>query len=497
MKKDGVWPPLPTVDAIRLFHEGAVVLSEMSNSGVRVDVDYIRRTSRKIAKQVKGIEADIEKSEVGQRWRSRYGHRANFGSRDQLAKVLFDDMKLEVQGTTAKGGRASTGKAALEKLDLPILKEFIKAEGLKKTVNTFLAAPLKEAVQQADGFWYVYPLYKLNSTASFRSSSQSPGWHQVPKRDEDMARFVRKCYLPHPGDFMVDGDFETHEVRISACVNRDPTLVKYLEDPKSDMHRDTASEMFFLTPEDWEADKAAGGILKRTVRHSAKNQFVFAQFFGSVYFQCAKPVWESMVRGDWKLPSGERVIDRLRKKGIKSLGETDPEVIRLEGTKPGTFVHHLKEVERRMWQDRFPVYDQWKKDFFAEYQRTGFYRTVTGFVIHTHHARNEVVNTPIQGPAFHCLLWSLVVMQKKLRRYKMKSKLVGQIHDSSQGSVRPKERDAYCSMLYETMVEELPRAWPWITVRLGAEFEGTVEPDRSWGEQVKYVESNGHWGPAA
>ena len=44
--------------------------------------------------------------------------------------------------------------------------------------------------------------------------------------------------------------------------------------------------------------------------------------------------------------------------------------------------------------------------------------------------RKQVSNFPVQGSAFHCLLWCLIQIQKQFTRRKLRTRIIGQIHDS-------------------------------------------------------------------
>lgn len=104
---------------------------------------------------------------------------------------------------------------------------------------------------------------------------------------------------------------------------------------------------------------------------------------------------------------------------------------------------------------------------------------MTGFRLDGVYRRNEVLNYPIQGSAFHCLLWSLIEIQKELDRQRMKTLLVGQIHDSILGDSPPEELDDFLSLSEEVMTKRLLKEWKWINVPLKVEAE-VSGVDESW-----------------
>jgi len=249
------------------------------------------------------------------------------------------------------------------------------------------------------------------------------------------------------------------EVCVSVCYNNDPKLRNYIIDKKTDMHRDMAGECYKLKTK--EIHKAA--------RQQAKGSFVFAQFYGDWYISCAKGLWEGIERNKLTTVDGTCLFKHLKKQGVKELGDLNPK----EKPRPGTFEKHIQEVEDRFWNTRFKVYSQWKKDWWDAYCENGGFSMHTGFSVHGVFSRNEVINSPVQGSAFHCLLWSIIKMNGWLVKNKMKSKIVGQIHDSIVGDVHIDELDDYLAKARQVMTVDLCKKWKWITVPLNVEADVT------------------------
>lgn len=484
--------------AVKFLLDGSLALSEIEANGVRVDMKYVERTSAKIRRKIERMETKLKgKNKVWRLWQKEFGKKANLGSREQLGKVLFTRMgykpaaytagSYDEEGVLGDDARGKTDKASLDHIPLPFVKRFLKVENLKKTLGTYLDGLKAECVKHKDGHSYVHPIINLNTAASFRSSEQLPNLQNQPKRDQEMANFVRRAFLPHPGEHIVDFDFSTLEVRIAYCYHKDPKMKKYLTDDSTDMHGDTAVDLFMIPPELYAKHKKD---FKPTLRDSAKNQFVFPEFYGSVYFQCAKNIWEAMERKKWKMPNGITVKKHLRRKGIKRLGNLDPKAAEDNG--PDTFVGHIQKVEKKLWK-RFHVYDRWKKTYYQEYLDKGYLEMLTGFVVWAPHKKNDVINYGTQGSAFHCLLWCLIKMTKWLKKKKLKSKIIGEIHDSASMSIPPNELQRVITKMHRLMTVELPKAWKWITIPMKAEVE--VAPvNRPWNEQVEWTKKeDGTW----
>ena len=223
------------------------------------------------------------------------------------------------------------------------------------------------------------------------------------------------------------------------------------------MHRDMAMEIYLL-----DVDQ----VTKET-RFYAKNGFVFPEFYGSFYVQCAPNLWDAIGQAGLKTVDGVPLNEHLEEQGIVELGACD----RKQSPEVGTFESHVQEVETDFWGRRFRVYTQWKKRWFDRYQREGGFDLLTGFRINGVYKRNDVINYPIQGSAFHCLLWSLIRLQRWLVKRKTRSVIVGQIHDSIVADVHKSELGDFLVEAKRIMTEDIRTVWPWIIVPLTVEAE--------------------------
>ena len=93
------------------------------------------------------------------------------------------------------------------------------------------------------------------------------------------------------------------------------------------------------------------------------------------------------------------------------------------------------------------------------------------------------MNFPIQGASFHCLLWALVELQKWLNRGKMRSLIVGQIHDSILLDCTEEELEEVIAMAVYIMTDKLPQTWKWICIPMEVEVETSKT---NWHEKKEY-----------
>lgn len=449
-----------TREAYNLFHEGTLVLSKAEQAGLRIDMKYCKKKKKELSKLIEQKEKEIYSSKFYKDWSRTTKESPNIYSGTQLGKYLYKVKGLKPPHKTKSGGGA-TDEEALKQLKIKELELILEAKKLKKIRDTYLEAFTREAV---DGF--IHPSFNLNFVKTFRSSSQSPNFQNIPKRDKEAMKIVRDALFARKGNLLMEVDYSSIEVRVAACYHQDPTMLKYLRDPSSDMHGDMAEKIFLL-----KMDKSKPEL--SLLRSATKNGFVFPQFYGDYYGNNAISLakhWCGIPSGKWKkgkgvlLPGGKHITDHLIEHGIKGMNE---------------FSDHLKHIEAHFWKERFPVYGKWRDSHWSFYQKNGYINSLTGFTYSGLMSRNEVINFPVQGSAFHCLLWSMVQIDKILRKNRLQSRIIGQIHDAIVFDIFPAEQNEVIKIARKVMIDDLIEHYPWIIVPMDVEVEVT-EPDQPW-----------------
>lgn len=463
----------------KLLHEGTLALSDVEANGIKIDVPYLKKAIADTENRVRSIETKLRewgkedpKTHVWGLWRKRFGQDANLDSAEQLGEVLFNVMKFPCKNRTPSG-LPSTDESDLEKVDLPFIKGYLRRKKLDKALTTNLRGIEREL--DADGF--LHPVFNLNTVETFRSSSEKPNFQNFPVRDMELAKLVRSSFVSRFGKkgVLVENDYKGVEVSVSACYHKDQNFISYIIDPKKDMHRDMAAQLFCFTEEEWKLMAKKFPKAAKDARYGAKNMFVFPQFYGDYYLHCAQNLWEWAQRAKLVGPNGEPMIEWLASKGITGLGACDKE----QDAVPGTFEHHVKTVEQDFWNNRFRAYGRWKKQWYDKYLNLGYFDTYTGFRIAGVFNRKQVINYPVQGSAFHCLLWSLVRINRELQRRGMRSRVAGQIHDSIIGDVHVDELEEYLTIVKHYSTVAIRKAFPWLNVPLVVENE-ICAPGASW-----------------
>lgn len=473
-----------TYQAYKLLHDGILALARAEQQGFCIDVDYIETTLKELTQKQVDLETEFKKTKFYKDWVKSSATPVNIYSPTQLGKFLYEVNGIQPKKYT-KGGKGSTDEESLLQLGVPELDFYKQKTKIKKSMDV-LGGFYRE---QVDGV--IHPFYNLHLVRTFRSSSSNPNWQNIPKRDEEMMQICRRAIFPRPGHQLLEVDFSGIEVRIAACYHKDETMLKYINDPKSDMHADMAKQIFKMDS----FDKKIHG--HATLRQAAKNGFVFPQFYGDYYKNCAEIMacnWGQLPKGRWK-PSQGIIVDEIGKpfkpyylsdhlmsKGIIEFGKDE----KVNGKWVTTgFLKHVKEVENDFWNNRFKQYQWWKETHYSVYKKYGYVDLKTGFRCSGAMSKNDVINYPVQGAAFHCLLWSLIETDKRMQEEKWNTRILGQIHDSMILDVHPEELKYIGEVIHQITCVELRKAWSWIIVPLDVEAE-ICPVDAPWTEKSKY-----------
>lgn len=437
------------VDGYNLLHKGVIALAEIEANGMRIDVPYLDKVITKTANRIQHLEGKLRGCDEYKLQRRRYGQKVKIASRDQLGSVLFKDLGHEPMEKT-KTGRAQLDETMLERIGSKYAKGFLRLEKLKKLHGTYLLG-----VRRATEGEYVHGFFNLHLVRSYRGQSNDPNMQNMPIRDDIQGKVIRRAFIPREGHALIEVDYSSIEVMVACALSGDPKLT--FDATMGDMHRDMAAECYFL----------AQTAVTKAVRQATKGSFVFAEFYGDWYKQITKNLWDGMDRYGLTHADGTPLQDHLKAQGVKGRGECDPD----KSPRAGTFEHHIKAVEDRFWGERFKVYNDIRKKWVEEYTQQGYIDIATGFRCMGPMTRNQVMNYKIQGPAFQCLLWSLIEIIKEVKRRKMKTKIVGQIHDSIIADVPLNEVDEYLILTKEITTRKLMAHWAWLTVPFEIEAE--------------------------
>jgi uracil-DNA glycosylase family 4 len=448
------------LQAYNFFMKGNKEMATLQLNGFCMNTKYYKITRRKLEKKIAQLEKELLTGREARAFKKQYGKPLLLTSNQDLGNLFYEVLGKDPVFTSKDNYK--TDKETLEKLNLPFVKKLLIKKKYEKALGTYLGQFEREIVRKK-----LHPFFDLIIPISYRSSSSGPNFQNQPKRDEEIKILVRSGIIPRKGCAISETDFSGAEVIASASCHKDPNFIAYLKDKSTDMHRDNATDLLLLPPDMLERPdytKKQKKLIK-IIRFFAKNNWTFAQFYGDWFGSCAPVFWANVVEAGLKLPNGQTCKEWLESKGIIELGEMEN-----GRPTPGSFLEHCKEVEDKMWNKRFPQYTQWKKNIIEFYQKYGYIESLFGFKFTGYMSNNQCNNFPIQSASFHLLLYTLVQVQKMIKRKKLKTKLIGQIHDSIIADVPKEELKLYHREVHK-IVSGLKDKFDWLVVPMGIEVE--------------------------
>jgi DNA polymerase-1 len=435
-------------NAFNFFMESILTLMDIEKNGVYVNTEKMKKDKNNLIKEIKNIDIQIQETNEVKKWKEKFNIKPevtfNCNSPKQMQEILFDTLNYKVTKQTATGNN-STDQEVLESLDTKFTNLILRSKKLKKLKNTYLDGFMRETINGK-----IYTNFNLHTARTYRGSGSNPNMQNIPIRDKEANEITRGSIIPRKGNQIFEVDYSSIEVKLAACYNKDKNLLKYVRNSDTDMHRDQAMKIFIM-------DKDS---ITKELRQIAKNNFVFPEFYGDYYVQCATAIWKQ--------------IDKDVKKHLKKCGISS--YIKFE--------NHIKQIEFDLWNKYFYEYKQWKEEQWNKYQDTGYIDTYLGFKYIGVMNKKDVSNYPIQGTAFHCLLWSLIKLNKYIKDYNLNSMIIGQVHDSIIFDIDPKELNKLKLIIRKIMCEDIRNEFKWLIVPLDIEAE--IAPiDCSWSEKKK------------
>lgn len=369
------------------------VLLRMEQAGVRIDPEFLRGMSTRLA---------VEIDNLAERIYTDSGHRFNINSPKQLGDVLFNKMMLPKPMKYGKGKVVSTAQDVLEELaeNHPIAALVIEHRQLQKLKSTYL----DQLPALADSEGRIHTTFNQVGTATGRLSSTNPNLQNIPVRTA-VGREIRAAFIAAPGNVLMSADYSQIELRLMAHFSQDPLLLDAYRMGK-DIHTLTASEVFGVD----------AATMDKETRNRAK-----AVNFGIVYgispFGLAAQLGIDQRTAKQYI---ETYFDRY--KGVQRFIEETLDTVRREQAVRTYFgrVRPIPDI-----QSRNP--------------------NMRGF------AERTAVNTPLQGTAADLIKLAMLKIDAVIRERKMKSRMTLQVHDELLFDVVPEEADELEKMVKQEM----------------------------------------------
>lgn len=343
----------------------SLILANMEINGVLVDIDLLNKLDLEYSKKIHEIEQEIKEI---------VGYEININSPKQLAELLYDRLKLPCNK------KRSTGADDLKMIEKyhPIVPLILEYRKYFKLLNTYIDS--FDAFKFADN--RIHAMFNQASTMTGRLSSSQPNLQNLSVRDEER-KIIRKLVIA-PKDYKILSlDYSQIELRILAILSKDENLLEAFKNDY-DIHSATASKIYNIPIEN----------VNNSQRRIAK-----AINFGIVY-------------------------------GISPWGLSE---------QIGTSIEDAKNIINKFFET-YPKIKVFLDNSVAFCLENGYVSTILKRrrnvnEIHSSNynikefAKRVAMNTPIQGSAADVMKIAMIEVDKFLKSYQDKCKMICQVHD--------------------------------------------------------------------
>jgi len=379
------------------------VLADMEMWGVKIDTKALKKLSEELQSDLDHLRKKIH---------TLGGEEFNINSPQQLGYILFDKLQLPATRKTKKTKGYSTNMSILQELSRihPIAEHTLEYRQLSKLKSGY-ADSLPLLLNPETG--RIHTSYNQTVAATGRLSSSDPNLQNIPVRGELGQRF-RQAFIPEKGHLFLSADYSQIELRVLAHLSDDPALIEtFLHD--RDVHTETAARVF-----------SDSSVLSKEEQRRRAKIINFSMIYGASAFSLAKELETSNSEAQTfidlyyaKYPKVHEFLEnKVQEAQEKGCSET------LFGRKRQ--VPELKQKER-----------------FA--QQAG---------------RRIALNTPIQGTAADLMKKAMISVWREIKRRKLKSKMILQVHDELVFEVPDKEKDILEPLVREKMENVFPLKVP-------------------------------------
>ena len=405
--KNKLEPELKKHECERLFYDIEMplmpVLAEMEMTGVCLDTESLRQTSKELTLRMNEIESHIYELA---------GEQFNISSPKQVGDILFGKLKIIDKPKKTKTGQYVTSEEVLTQLQgkHEIVADILSFRGLKKLLSTYVDN-LPLLINKRTG--HIHTSFNQCVTATGRLSSTDPNLQNIPIRGED-GKEIRKAFVPEPGCQFFSADYSQIELRVMAHLSGDEHMISVFREGK-DLHGATAATIYKKPLEEVTRDE-------RTKSKRAN----FGIIYGITVFGLAE-----------RLDIGRDEAKQL----IDGFFETFPKV--------------KDYMERAKQEARTKGYVETlfgRRRYLPDINSQN--ATVRGF------AERNAINAPIQGTAADIIKVAMIRIFQRFQQEGIRSKMILQVHDELNFSVFPEEKGRVETIVLQEMQQALQMSVP-------------------------------------
>lgn len=382
-------------NTLRTWHKEA---TELYNSLEKNDL--IKRGVKRLINNLSGLFVSVDSGKQVGEWLQRNLSEEDI---DNWPKTAKGALKTDAFTFSEAEGFSSVAP----------IKDYKKMSKLLSTYGPTLA---KWFVGYPDGSILLHPSFSLCQTTTGRMSSFKPNVQNIPSKGD--GKKIRSIFTARKGRRIVCADFSQIELRIAACLSKDPVLLKAYEQG-IDIHRLTASNVAGVPLDQVDDDS-----------RSYAKAMNFALIYGG----------------------GGATLKNYAKKvyGIEMTLERAKELVSI-------------------FRETYEVFYEWQREQGYKGEKTLMATTPLGKLrkLDSQDYYCTAINHPDQGGAAELMLLSLVFLMEEITKPKYLGKilLVNVVHDEIQLDVVTKYVEYSKTLLRRSMEKAMTVVFPDATLK--------------------------------
>ena len=386
------------------------VLANMEIEGIQINVEVLNSIDEELKEKIYNLEKEIYQI---------VGEEFNILSPKQLGEILFDKLKLPVIKKNKTG--YSTEGDVLEQLveEHEVIDKILQYRLYSKFKTTYIDGIREYIINNR-----IHTKLLQTATSTGRLSSIEPNLQNIPVRD-DYGKNFRKMFIAKEGCVLLDADYSQIELRVLAHLSDDRVMIEDFN-KDTDIHTLTAMKVFNLKANE----------VSKEYRQAAK-----AVNFGIVYGISDYGLSKSINKG---VRESREYIERYFKKykGIKEYLASIVAFAKENGYSETLF--NRRRYIPEIYSGNFNI-----KKF----------------------GQRAAMNNTVQGTAAEIMKIAMIKISNELKKQKLKSKIVLQIHDE---------------LIIETYIEEIEQVKNVLkegmenAVNLNVPLTAEVKEGKSW-----------------
>lgn len=430
-------------DTYKLYRENIIpvipVFQKMEENGILVDKKYVENYHNQLMIKKANVEEEIYKI---------VGRNFNIASNDELGKVL-EEMGLPDYGRTKKG-IYKTGIELLVQWDqagYEIAKKLVEYRKISKLDSSFvgesktvevnedfaLFSSMDKEEDDSGLYQHIMPDGKIHGTimpaltSSWRGRALSPNMQNQPKQGSEGKAF-RKVYVAPEDFYFCEADYSGFQLRLMGIYSNDESMIKAFNGKDADLHSKTANSIFCskISFEDFLNNKKEKPY--KDYRQKGKGINLAFSFGQSAYS------FQKIIRDNW---TEEHKDEYLKENNLKLKKDDSKDLFIAEDIHKKFFIEYeglpiyfddMREFAQKNGYVDCPIFPGLRRHIPEMLQISS--NLSKEKLSHYSTLHNVAINTGAQGGEALIVYRAIRKIQKEIDKNKLKSMLVGTVHDS-------------------------------------------------------------------